>query len=64
MTHDPEVEAGAIALAYIEKPSNIKATPLEWWKAIPEIKRTLFLFRTSVVLKAVDKTIAELKGVA
>lgn len=53
--HDPEVKAGALALAYSQKPINIKGTREEWWSALSQMARDLHLYRASVVLEAVDQ---------
>lgn len=52
---DPEVEAGAIALAFVEKPCNIPATREAWWNTFSPMRRDVYLYRASIVLEAVDE---------
>jgi hypothetical protein len=56
---DLEVEAGAVALAYVQKPCTLKATALEYWSVLSEIARDTYRYQACVVLEAVD----ELKGI-
>lgn len=53
--HDPEVEAGAIALAYIAMPCALHASRAEWWQALSDRDRDLYRYRASIVLEAVDE---------
>lgn len=61
--HDPEVEAGAIALCWLQRPTSLfpKLSEqtlqhrLDWWHARSERDQELYRYRASVVLEAVDE---------
>jgi len=61
--HDPEVEAGAIALAWLHRPAAMLSKLSEqtaehkrqWWKAQTDIGRDSWRLQASTVLEAVDE---------
>lgn len=68
MLRDPEVEAGAMALAWSQRPGALfpklsdqtAQNQRDWWNARSDSDRDLYRYQASVVLEAVDA----LKGFA
>lgn len=58
---DPEVEAGAIAVAWAARPARLFEREIEggarlsWWQLLSDRDRDLYRYRASIVLEAVDE---------